>query len=91
MSIVQSQCNLNEGVVNKLLIDDKGLLVLAVFGLPPMPHEDDPSRAVATGALICKAVDRWQLKSTHSNGKISRAVVGVASGMVYCGVTGAEV
>ncbi len=35
-----------EGSINKLLVDDKGLLVLCAMGLPPMPHADDPVRAV---------------------------------------------
>ena len=34
--------------VNKMLIDDKGTLLLCVFGLPPRPHADDAQRAVRT-------------------------------------------
>jgi class 3 adenylate cyclase len=49
MELVQSCCYVNEGAVNKLLVDDKGLLVLCVFGLPPMAHMDDAARAVSTG------------------------------------------
>jgi class 3 adenylate cyclase len=88
MMLAQSCCDLNEGVVNKLLVDDKGLLVVIVFGLPPMPHDDDAARAVATAALMCKAVDDWELEGP--NGKVVRARVGIASGSVYCGVTGEE-
>lgn len=33
-------------VLNKFLVDDKGLLLLLVFGLPPLVHTDDPLRAV---------------------------------------------
>lgn len=41
-----------EGVINKLLVDDKGLLALAVFGLPPFLHQDDAARAVGAGLEI---------------------------------------
>ena len=44
-----------EGEVNKMLVDDKGTIVLCVFGLPPRAHSDDPLRAVRSLArsLAC--------------------------------------
>lgn len=36
--------NLQEGSVNKFLVDDKGVLLLVMFGLPPVYHLDDPIR-----------------------------------------------
>jgi hypothetical protein len=40
-----------EGSLNKILVDDKGLLLLACFGLPPLNHyTDDPLRAVLAAA-----------------------------------------
>ena len=38
----------NEGAVNKFLVDDKGTLLLAVFGVG-MSHTNDPTRALKTG------------------------------------------
>ncbi|KAL8452314.1 hypothetical protein Emag_002433 [Eimeria magna] len=35
---------LQEGSVNKFLVDDKGVLLLVMFGLPPVYHLDDPVR-----------------------------------------------
>ena len=35
-----------------MVVDDKGLITIAVFGLPPLVHDDDPVRAVAAGVLI---------------------------------------
>merc|ERR1719498_2174596 len=64
-----------EGTVNKFLVDDKGLLFLLVFGLPPMVHMDDPARAV----LAC--FDIVQLFSRMGLG----ARFGVTSGRNYCG------
>jgi class 3 adenylate cyclase len=49
-----------EGSVNKLLVDDKGLLLLAVFGLPPLAHSDDPERAVGAALAIAQAVPKVQ-------------------------------
>ena len=41
-----------EGEVNKMLVDDKGTIVLCVFGLPPRAHSDDPLRAVRSLACL---------------------------------------
>ena len=35
-----------EGTLNKFLIDDKGMLFLLAYGLPPLVHTDDATRAV---------------------------------------------
>ena len=32
------------GSVNKMLVDEKGTLLLLAFGLPPLVHHDDPLR-----------------------------------------------
>jgi hypothetical protein len=58
MELVQACCYVNEGVVNKLLVDDKGLLVLVVFGLPPMAHMDDPARAGEWAPSVASADSR---------------------------------
>lgn len=34
----------HEGTLNKFLVDDKGVLILLAFGLPPLVHKDDPIR-----------------------------------------------
>jgi hypothetical protein len=47
MRLVQTSTYKFEGSVNKLLVDDKGTLLLVVFGLPPLAHTDDPIRALA--------------------------------------------
>lgn len=36
-----------EGSVNKFLVDDKGVLLLVMFGLPPVYHLDDPVRGLS--------------------------------------------
>ncbi len=44
-----------EGTLNKFLIDDKGMLFLLAYGLPPLVHTDDATRAV----LSCFDIAAW--------------------------------
>lgn len=68
-----------EGSLNKILVDDKGLLLLACFGLPPLNHyTDDPLRAVLAAARFIDT-----LREEDIIGK-----AGVATGTCWCGVVG---
>mmetsp|Transcript_22433 Transcript_22433/g.40471 ORF Transcript_22433/g.40471 Transcript_22433/m.40471 type:complete len:1073 (-) Transcript_22433:145-3363(-) len=78
MASVQNYCYQHEGTLNKFLIDDKGMLFLLVFGLPPLVHTDDPTRAVLACFDMVKVFKRLQLI-----GKF-----GVTTGRNYCGVCG---
>eukprot|EP00398_MALV-I-01_sp_L67-1_P000960 gene960-885_t len=78
MRLAQTAVYTKEGSVNKFLVDDKGITLLVVFGLPPLPHSDDPLRALLAGLRI---VDK--LKEFHPEVK-----VGVATDRVWCGVVG---
>ena len=69
-----------EGSVNKVVVDDKGALILIAFGLPPVVHSDDPKRALASAFLMRHHLHDLGLKCQ----------VGVASGRVFCGIVGAE-
>ncbi len=46
MRAVQTAFDRFEGSINKFLMDDKGSTLIAVFGLPPLAHEDDSTRAI---------------------------------------------
>lgn len=78
MSSVQRACYRHEGTLNKFLIDDKGMLFLLVFGLPPLVHQDDSTRAV----LCCMEMVRI-FKRLNLIGRF-----GVTTGRNYCGVCG---
>lgn len=78
MAGIQRVCYSHEGTLNKFLIDDKGMLFLLVFGLPPLVHPDDPTRAVLA-SVECAEVFR-------SLGLVGR--FGVTTGRSYCGVCG---
>lgn len=59
---VQKCVYMNEGSLNKLLMDDKGSTLIIVFGLPPMTHQDDPVRAIATAATLRHELARINCK-----------------------------
>ena len=67
-----------EGSVNKLSIDEKGITLVAAYGLPPFAHEDDPQR----GAFAAMRV------STRLAELGWNCSVGVTSGRVFCGTIG---
>ena len=49
---LQSTLYRHEGSFNKLGLDDKGLTLVAVLGLPPFAHSDDPAPGVQTAIEI---------------------------------------
>ena len=69
-----------EGSVNKVSADDKGRSLVAVLGMPPLAHEDDPRRGVVL------ALDMRDLLLEFG----SSCAIGVATGRAFCGVIGSE-
>lgn len=67
-----------DGSVNKISTDEKGATLVAVFGLPPLSHEDDPLRCVRSALMMARKLD----------GRIARLPIGIATGRVFCGVMG---
>jgi len=67
-----------EGSLNKFLMDDKGSTLIAVFGLPPLAHQDDAMRGVLSALAIRTALNQLGL----------RCSVGITTGQAYCGVIG---
>lgn len=80
LSAVQTSVYQFEGSLNKFLMDDKGSTLIAVFGLPPLAHEDDPTRGVRCAIMICDELK----KLDHI------AHIGVSSGEAFCGVVGSR-
>jgi class 3 adenylate cyclase/tetratricopeptide (TPR) repeat protein len=78
--ILQSSIYRYEGSMNKISVDDKGISLLAAFGLPPFSHEDDPLRGVLAAQDIYTAITEQGLK----------CYIGIATGRVFCGVIGNE-
>jgi class 3 adenylate cyclase len=69
-----------EGSINKLAVDDKGTIFIALFGAPPYAHEDDPERA-----LRC-ALDLQEVAGDRG----LQLAIGVTTGRVFSGPVGSE-
>jgi hypothetical protein len=60
------------------MVDEKGMSLLAAFGLPPLSHEDDPFRAIQAAREMQNELDRRGFKANY----------GAATGRVFCGLIG---
>ncbi|HSH01343.1 MAG TPA: adenylate/guanylate cyclase domain-containing protein [Anaerolineae bacterium] len=69
-----------DGRINKLTVDDKGISVVAAFGLPPQSHDNDPRRGVQAALSIFDAFSNLDLDIT----------IGISSGQAFCGLIGNE-
>jgi len=70
-----------EGMVRQFLVDDKGTVLIAAFGVPPFSHEDDAVRGVRTALDI------------HSNLKDVmhlKNAIGITTGRAFCGSVGSN-
>lgn len=66
MVAVQESVYQYEGSINKFLMDDKGSTLVAVYGLPPVGHADDPTRGVLA-ALRCEVMPLSTVGTPHSH------------------------
>lgn len=78
VSNMQSIVLRHEGQVCNFLMDDKGIIFFAAFGLPPHSHPDDPVRAV-------KVARHMSLSAAEHGISCS---IGVCTGGVFAGVVG---
>jgi class 3 adenylate cyclase len=76
---VQEEIYALEGTINKFIMDDKGSTVIAAFGLPPLAHDNDATRAVLSSLAI-----HSRLGHDH---KVDSAI-GITTGVVFAGVCG---
>ena len=67
-----------EGSVNKISLDDSGLVFIAGLGLHPLAHEDDPVLASLAAMEMRDGIRPLDL----------RCHIGVASGSIFCGSIG---
>ena len=69
-----------EGAVYQFLEDDKGLTLVASFGIPPRAHEDDAARSALFA--VAAAADLRELGGDPA--------IGVATGRLFCGAYGGD-
>ncbi|KAK5577743.1 hypothetical protein RB653_002691 [Dictyostelium firmibasis] len=70
----------HEGTVRQFIVDDKGCVLIAAWGVPPHSHEDDPSRAVEAAMEIVVNVFKLAVISS----------VGITTGKCFCGDVGSD-
>lgn len=79
VTCVQEQVYRHGGSVNKLVMDDKGSTLICLWGLVPMAHGDDASRAILTAINTRRELQK--LDNTWCN-------IGISSGEMFSGVVG---
>ena len=76
--VIQTTLKHYESTLTRLGMDDKGLTVLAAFGLAPRAHEDDAARAVQAAQAIHRSLHDLRV----------RCAVGISTGRAFCGSIG---
>lgn len=79
MNILQTILYRYEGSLNQFIVDDKGTLLIAALGLPPLTHEDDAARGVHLALDIQK-----ELQETTK----LRCAIGITTGRIFSGSRG---
>jgi class 3 adenylate cyclase/tetratricopeptide (TPR) repeat protein len=77
---IQAIAHRYEGSIHKVMDGDKGVVILATFGLPPHSHEDDAARGVLAAIEMEDAVAALGLRSG----------IGISTGRVFAGPIGGE-
>merc|ERR1711965_926189 len=67
-----------EGTIRQFLVDDKGTVLIANFGI--VAHENDAERATRCSMDISSDLRKQQISSSS----------GVTTGKVFCGLVGSE-
>ena len=87
MNIVQTafkyiyrNCTLLQGCLSKIIMFDKGLTYLVIFGLPGYIHDNQSAHALKFSVKV-----KGQLSAIRNVAEVS---LGVTSGQTYCGVLG---
>ncbi|MEQ9366181.1 MAG: adenylate/guanylate cyclase domain-containing protein [Leptospirales bacterium] len=78
MLVMQECVYRYEGSLNRFGVDEKGAILLAAFGLPPLVHADDPLRGVRAAVDIRRSLAVSGYDSA----------IGVATGRAFCGTVG---
>ena len=67
-----------QGTINKFSYDDKGCTLVAVFGLPPISHDNDADRAVLCALALMGVFGQENIDGA----------IGISSGDVFTGIVG---
>ena len=67
-----------EGTIRQFLVDDKGMVLIACYGI--LAHDNDPERATRAAMGISEDLERLNISSSS----------GVTTGKVFCGLVGGK-
>jgi class 3 adenylate cyclase len=68
------------GSLRQFVVDDKGCVLIAAFGLPGSSHEDNAVRAIETASSLRDSLLEMKVDCR----------IGIAQGNVYCGLVGSD-
>ena len=68
------------GMLRQFVVDDKGCVIIAGFGVPGYNYEDNETRAVETAVLVRQSLINFGFSCR----------IGIAEGDVYCGLVGTQ-
>ena len=69
------------GFIRQFLVDDKGCVLIACWGVPTASHPDNTRRAMCAGAIIGYELNELGMKTS----------IGITTGNVFCGSVGSYV
>ncbi|MCA1549973.1 AAA family ATPase [Bradyrhizobium sp. BRP19] len=75
---LQSVSERLEGTLHQVIMDDKGVSLTLIFGLPSFAHEEDPLRAVEAALAIRRLLSARGVSTS----------IGIATGRLFCGTYG---
>ncbi|KAL7753070.1 hypothetical protein RI367_001522 [Sorochytrium milnesiophthora] len=58
LTSVQTVLKKHEGILRQFHVDDKGAVILAFFGLPPLAHKNDAKLGVQAGLELCEELSK---------------------------------
>jgi len=78
-----------EGTFSKVAVDDKGTVMLVLFGAPPLSHEDDPQRALGCAHEIQAMAPRGQTdRQRQAKMPVLQVAIGITTDTVFTGPVG---
>lgn len=80
VAISQAEVYKLGGAINKMVMEDRGVILVAAFGLPPQAHENNAERAVRAAIAISD-----QLRT----GAVGHGI-GITTGLAFCGTFGSD-
>ena len=87
--VVQRSIYRYQGLLHRFVVDDRGSYVIAICGLPPMAHDNDPGRAVLAALEIRIKLTAFDVKYAMKSGtSYNPAAIGITSGVVYVAFMG---